>query len=220
MRALVTAALVAAASATMLASPASAGAQLSIMPKIGTPGAGADLAVRAGDWIVVRVGGGIIPVEPEFEVSDIDFSVDIPATGVGAVDLHLGGSGFRVSGGAFYLADDVIFTGIFGGTVEIDDRTWTAAEVGELRGDVTYEEISPFVSLGFGHAAGRGVGIFLEAGAALIGEPEVELSARGGTRSGDADFRAALDAEELQLEDDLADAKLYPILNFGLRIGF
>ncbi|MGD2068882.1 MAG: hypothetical protein PVI57_09450, partial [Gemmatimonadota bacterium] len=159
--------------AAMVVAPAAASGQVSIMPKLGTPGVGADLAVAAGEWVVLRAGAATIPYEPGFTLGDIDWSVDFPVNVVGSFDLHPFGSRFRLSAGAFYLADDLFFTGDFQGSVEIGDDTWTETEVGKLQGVVAYEELSPFVSLGFGRAAGRGAGMFLEVGAAFIGHPAV-----------------------------------------------
>ena len=204
----------------LLALPSPVASQISLMPKIGTPGLGIDLGVRVHSWIVIRAGGALIPYEPAFTVADVDYSVEIPATGVAAVDLHLGGTGFRVSGGVFYLTDDVVFNADFSGSVELGDTEWTVSEVGSLRGTVAYEDLSPFLSVGYGHASGRGAGIFLELGAAFIGEPGLELVSDGGSETGTAALNAALQAEAEQAEDDLADASIYPILNIGVRIGF
>lgn len=206
--------------AALIAAPSTASAQLSLMPKIGTPGLGVDLAVRPHSWVVVRAGGAIIPYEPGFTVAEIDWEVEMPANGLGAVDLHLGGTGFRISGGAFYLTDDVLFRGDFTGEVEVGDETWTREEVGQLQASMVYDDLSPFLSVGYGHAAGTGAGIFLELGGAFIGEPGVELTSEGGTESDNPDFQAAMESQERDLEDDLSDASIYPILNIGVRIGF
>lgn len=212
--------IMALAVAAMVAAPSAASGQVSIMPKLGTPGVGADLAVGVGEWVVLRAGAATIPYEPGFTLGDIDWSVDFPVNVVGSFDLHPFGSRFRLSAGAFYLTDDLIFRGDFQGSVEIGDETWTESEVGRLRGVVIYDEVSPFVSLGFGRAAGRGAGMFLEVGAAFIGQPEVELSTEGGTRSDDPTFQAALAREEGQFEADIDDVTFYPLLNVGLRISF
>ena len=201
--------------------PTAASAQLALMPKIGTPGVGADLAYAASDWVVVRAGGAFSPYDPEFTVSELDWKVQLPSNGLVAVDLHLGGSGFRVSGGAFFLADDVIFDGVLSESVEIGGTTYQPDEVGELNGTVEFESLSPFLSLGFGRAGGSGAGLFIELGAALVGDPTVGLEHSGGNLTGPE--RLLLDENVRELEDDvqeeLKDVNVYPILNIGVRIG-
>lgn len=199
--------------------PGAASAQVGLVPRIGSAGAGADLGIALGSWLVVRAGGSVFPYQPRFTFADIRWEADIPASAAVAVDLHLGGSPFRISGGVFHMMDAVAFRGLLQGPVEVGGEEWSRSEVGDLLGTVEYGDLSPFGSIGFGKAAGEGTGLFLEAGAALIGRPDVELAATGSARE-DPAFGAAREREEAELEDDLADARFYPILTLGVRIGF
>lgn len=214
-------------SATLLAAlavlaagaPGPVSGQVGLVPRIGSTGVGADLGIALGSWLVVRGGGSVFPYQPRFTFADIRWEAEIPISAGVAADLHLGGSPFRISGGVFHMMEPVTFRGLLQGTVDVGGEEWSRSEVGDLQGSVEYDVLSPFASIGFGKAAGEGTGLFLEAGAALLGRPDVELDATGPVRE-DPGFQAAREREEAELEDDLADARFYPILTLGIRIGF
>lgn len=208
---------------TLLASsaalvPVDAHSQLAVMPRIGSPGIGADLAYEVSPWIVVRGGAAFVPFDPEFEVSDVDYEADLPTNASAALDVHLGGTGFRVSGGLFFLTEDLVLSAFGDGEVEIGDETFSFENTGRLEATGDYRGTAPFLSVGFGRAGGPGTGVFLELGAAFIGEPDVAITAEN--EDANAALQAALDRELDDLDDDLEDVSIYPILNLGVRFGF
>lgn len=197
--------------------PNDAHAQLAVMPRIGSTGIGADLAYEVSPWFVVRGGAAFVPFDPGFEVSDVDYEADLPTNASAALDIHLGGSGFRVSGGLFFLAEDLVLSAFGDGEVEIGDETFSFEDTGRLEATGDYRGAAPFLSIGFGRAGGPGTGVFLEIGAAFIGEPDVAITAEN--EGADAALRAALDRELISLDDDLEDVAVYPLLNLGVRLG-
>jgi hypothetical protein len=209
--------------ALLLVVPAAVSAQgFGIAGRAGTLGVGGEVALGLTDAFVIRGGLGLIPFEPTATIDDIEFTLKLPEKWmtIGA-DIYLGGS-FRIGGGMLFKPDDPTLTGeIVGGSVEIGDTTYTSTEVSQLTGVLDSKDQAPYVLIGFGRHTASGIGLFLDLGAAFIGEPEVRLDATGNsTIIGSSEFQSELRKQETNIEDDLGSyIKVWPILNIGLRIG-
>ena len=205
--------------AAVLAFPSAGSAQVGVGVRAGTLGLGADIAFAVSPKVQIRGGGGIQPIDPTFTISDIKYTVDLPGSFVNVgIDLFPTGGGFRIGGGVLYKPDDVSISGEFTGSVDIGGRSYTGSEVGKLTGTVTSKTTAPYAMIGFGKHASSGIGLFLDIGAAFVGEQTLELTATGAAAS-NAQFLADLESERLDTEDSLNKVKIYPMVNLGLRIG-
>ena len=218
-------------SALLLALPVSVSAQgFGVAARAGTLGLGAEAAVGLTDFVVVRGGLGLFPIETDatrfWDVGqDVDATLKLPRTWYNiGVDLYLGGS-FRIGGGMLYKPDDPSITATLQTTGEIDigGQTYTATEVSEVVGSLSTKDSAPYVLLGFGKHTSPGIGLFLDLGVAFMGDSQVSLQATDGNPAiiGSEMFQANLRQEEQNLNSDLpAWAKKYwPIASIGLRIG-
>lgn len=210
--------------ALVAVAPAALSAQgFAVAGRVGTLGLGAEAALGLSPKFQVRGGLGLMPLEPTATIDDIEFTIGLPDTwfNIGA-DLFLGG-GFRIGGGMLFKPDDPTLAGELTETasIQIGDQTYTRTEVAQLDGVIDSKDQAPYVLLGFGRHAAPGVGLFLDLGVAFVGEPEVLLSATGTPEVvNSAEFQAELRKQEQQTEDDLGSyLKLWPILNFGVKIG-
>ena len=205
--------------AALLASPPTAAAQVGVGIRAGTLGLGADLAIALSPNIQIRGGGAIQPVDPTFSISDIKYTVDLPGSFVNVgIDLFPTGGGFRIGGGLLYKPDDISISGEFTGSVDIGGRSYTGSEVGTLTGTVSSKSTAPYAMIGFGKHASSGIGLFLDLGAAFVGEQTVTLTATGAAAS-NSQFLLDLESERMDAEDSLNKVKIYPMVNLGLRIG-
>ncbi|MHB1194597.1 MAG: hypothetical protein ACYC6F_16350 [Longimicrobiales bacterium] len=216
--------------AALLALPAALSAQgFGIAARAGTLGVGAEAAVGVTDAFVIRGGIGLLPVElknPSFwePGEDVDATLKLPKTwyNIGA-DLYLGG-GFRVGGGMLFKPDDPTLTGALTGNASIDigGTTYTATDVAEVVGTLKSKSSAPYALIGFGKHTKTGIGLFLDLGVAMLGDPDVSLEATKGnpTIINSATFQARLRQEEQTIEDDFGSyLKLWPILNIGIKLG-
>ena len=75
--------------------------------------------------------------------------------------------------------------------------------------------------IGFGRHTSTGIGLFVDLGAAFLGESEVSLEATGDPAVvNSAEFQAELRQQETNIEEDLGSyINVWPILSIGLRIG-
>jgi hypothetical protein len=191
--------------------------------RVGTLGLGGEVALGLTDRLVVRGGLGFMQFEPTATVDDIDFTLTLPETWttIGA-DVYLNGS-FRIGGGVLFKSDTLIFTGevLSGAEIEIGDEIYSSTDVSQLTGILRSRDQAPYVLIGFGRHTAGGVGLFLDVGAAFIGEPVVTLTATGDPAIvGSSEFQSELRKQEQNIEDDLGSyIKVWPILNLGLRIG-
>ena len=189
---------------------------------VGTLGFGGRIATSLGNGINVRAGIDVVPpVTIQVEEEDIEFEVKFPSPSVTAVlDLHPGGSGFRLSAGAVYFGRDLGFEGVPTEAVEFGEHEYTPAELGMIRGSLGTSRFAPYLGLGWGNAVGAGFGFALDLGVASHGTPDFSYQATGPASS-DAQLEADLREEAETVNDELPGvASLYPILNLGLGFRF
>lgn len=209
------------AGATLAPAPAPAAAQLGIAVRAGTLGIGGEVALGLSDRLVLRGGMGISTLEVSTSFDQVRVDLELPDSwyNVG-LDLYVN-SVFRIGGGMLVKADDPRVTGAFDGPVDIGGMTFTPQEIGTLTGRLTSDGKAPYVLIGFGKHTSSGVGLSLDVGAAVTGEPAVTLSAEGGTFSDQAELDARLEQEARDFEDDMKTyLRIWPILSLGLRVGF
>ena len=105
----------------------------------------------------------------------------------------------------------------------IGDESYTAAQVGYLRGEVGFEnDAAPYVLFGIGRNVGGGLGLSLSVGAIQYGAPTANLS----TQECDLGFlqcvalAADVELEEIDVNNDLDEFELWPFLRVGLTYSF
>ena len=193
-----------------------------ISAKASTTGLGADAAISLLPRMNLRAGVGVIPIEPTFTFSDIDYTISFPTPQILAMlDLFPLGGAFRLTGGVLAKTEDIaIESDLAGeGDVVIGDGTYARADVGTLSGALTTNDLAPYVGLGFGNHAFSGVGLVVDLGVAFQGLPGVELSA-DGPLAGDPAFRQELERERERAEDDIDSFfRAYPVVSLGLKLG-
>lgn len=200
-----------------------AGGDFAAGANIGTPGVGVQATARVSDLLVVRAavdGAGLSRGET---LSDIHYDGKARLlTGGLFADLHPGGGGFFVSGGAYVGKRRVRLTASPTADVEIDDETFTPAEVGRLHGRARLSKVQPFVGLGFDntYVGERNWGFRALAGVSFSKRPSVSLTASGGTLAADPDFQARLAAEAADVREDAKDFKYFPVVQLGLTRRF
>ena len=215
---------VALAALIALAAPELASGQVSIGARAGTLGLGGEVSFGFTRMIAVRGGIGLVPYEFDGEFSEVTYTVSPPERiwNVG-VDVYPFGGGLRLSAG---MLNRPAFELVAEGQrqAEISGQTYQGDI--NIQGEITNEkETAPYATIGFGRATGRGLGFFIDAGAAFMGEGQMTLTGTCTVRqTGDncpSNFQAELNEEADQAEEDFGGyVKLWPILNIGIRFGF
>ena len=189
----------------------------------GTTGVGAEVQLSLGPVFVLR--GGIDTLGYDFDetYSDVDYSGRFDFDTVsGFVDLHPFLNGFLISGGVYVGDRTINLNGQPTTPVEIGGATFTPAQVGTLSGRIKLSDTAPFVGVGYddsfyreGRWGFRGM-----VGVAWSQEPEVGLSSSGGTLSNDPIFRARLEQEARDIQEEAKDKALFPVVQLGVTARF
>ena len=190
---------------------------IGIAGHVGTMGVGVDAAISPAPGIGLRAGANIMPVEINGAFSDVDFTVNLQSPQMTAmVDLYPFG-GFRLSGGLRYSSSNIVLAGDVTQAVDLGGTNYT---LDSLVGTIVTPDIAPYVGIGFGNPAKRGLGIFIDLGVAYQGAPELDLDAFGNATALPG-FATNLEAERLDIEDALGTYfRFYPVISLGLSIGF
>jgi len=205
-----------------IAAPAAAEGHFSASVTAGTLGVGPELGYRLSESFGVRANAAFLGGYGEFESSSISYrgDIDLKSGGVMA-DLYPFGGGFRISAGARLNGSDGKIGAAPAGSVEIGANTYTAAQVGTLRGDIETRNFAPALTLGWGGGFRSGLTLGIEAGALFTGALQVRnFRSEGGTLSNDATFAADLEAERREIQRRSDDYKVYPIVQLTLGYRF
>ena len=211
--------------ASMAAVPATAqeadGPRIVAGVTAGTLGIGPEVGVRLSDHIGIRGSATFLGFGADFDSDDITYRGDLKLKSFGAmVDVHPFGGSFRVSGGARINRNrvEVRATPSADGTVSVGGEEYTAAQVGVLSGGADVKKFAPALTLGWAGSNRKGFFFGTELGVLFQGEARLREFRASGTAANDPDFRASLEAERRDLQDDIDKVKVYPILQ--LMIGW
>lgn len=196
---------------------------LGIALKAGTLGGGVEGTVGILDTLNARVGFNYFSMEHDMTESNVDYEFDLDLLTASLIlDWHPFNNGFRVSAGVMYNGNELDATGQpTAGNYTINDTTYTAAQVGTLTGRIDFDDVAPYIGIGYGNALSkdRKWNFVLDIGVMYQGSVDVTLDANG-TSSGNAAFRSNLENERRQLQDELDDYQWYPVIAIGISYKF
>jgi hypothetical protein len=179
-----------------------------------------------------RLGVNYFDFGIDTEQSDIDYDADAQLFSVSALlDWYPSKrSDFRITGGLFYNNNKVDATARSTATLDIAGVEFPASAVGQLEGELTFPNtISPYVGIGYGNPVkrDRAFSFSIDLGVLFGGAPEVDLSASGPIAGPALQLPVvgslledAIEQEEDDIEDDLSDFKIYPVLTIGISYHF
>jgi hypothetical protein len=207
----------------MAASPAAAQSASGMTAGVtgGTLGIGPEVGYRFSNAIGVRANATFLGVSRDVDSDDINYQGDLKLGSGGLmVDVHPFGGGFTVSAGARINKNKVSLSAKPTGDVEVGDETFTAEEVGTLSGVVKTNSLAPTLTLGWRGGASRGISFGIEAGGMFQGSPTINNLHATGTLASDPEFQANLRREEQEVEGDLDNFKVYPIVQLSIGYSF
>jgi hypothetical protein len=185
---------------------------------------GGELSIRPNRYLGLRAGGHYFSFTRSATIEGIEYDMRPRfQNGVAVVDLHPFGSSFHLSGGMVWNSNEGDVVARLTGPITIGGQTYQPSEVGSLTGVVSYEREYPlYAGLGF---AGRGrVSLVFDLGVVFSGFPQVLLTSTT-TLTGPArdafDQNVQQEIQEIQAEiESRRYLKYYPVVSFGVRVGF
>lgn len=194
--------------------------QVDLAVHSGSMGLGVDVAVLVQPTVGLRASLNYIPFDVSFEDEGVDYSLDWATPQfLLLADYYVAGR-FRLSGGVMISTKDFEMSGGLTEPTEFGDQIYTPQEVGDITGTITTNAVSPYVGIGFGNPATSRIGFFMDLGVAFHGNPELSAQA-DGTAALDPQFQQDFDTEVEELQDDVDNVIVYPVLSLGVsfRLG-
>jgi len=202
-------------------------ADVGVLLKGGTLGAGLDVSVGMSESLGLRLQVNALSYNEDVTESDIDYNADLELKSAGLLlDWHPFSGVFRVSAGAFWNGNEATAVGRpTGGTYEINGVTYNAADIGSLNGQIDFESVAPYFGIGWASApkAGRGMTFSFDLGVLYQGEPNVGLTATcavGVPPATCTQLQSDVAAEQASLQEEVSDYKYHPVVSFGIGYRF
>ena len=202
-----------------------ASADFGIGLKAGTLGVGVEGRWRALPWLDVRLGAN------SFEHDDTGLQAGISydaifqlETAYATGNIRFPLSPFRVTAGVFSNGNEFSMTSNdISDSYVIGEEEFDAGDVGTLQSVTSFDSVAPYVGVGYDFEVLGKVGMNLDFGVLLQGDPSVTLEATG-LADAPSDIRdrlqPALDAESIELEEEMSDFKAWPVISLGFIYNF
>lgn len=188
--------------------------------KAGTLGLGVEGTWRPLPWFDLRAGLNTFEYDDDGTEAGIDYDATLDLrTTYATANLLLPATPFRLTAGVFDNGNELRLVSRDTGPVEVGGTTFSGAEVGTLRGIATFDDVAPYAGIGFDFGLLGKVGLNLDLGVLLQGEPDVVLSS-DGLLANDPTFQDSLATEQAELEDEVDDYKAYPVASLTFTFRF
>lgn len=179
----------------------------------GTLGAGPELSYRANAHLGLRANAGFLSLSRDEEVDDIDYDAELDLNSYGMLlDWYPAGGGFRISLGGRVNNNEIDLTGTPSTNVTIGNTTYTPRQIGTLSGTVATDDFVPTLTLGYGGTLATGFTLGVEAGVMWQGQPKIDNLRATGLLASTQQFQADIEREQREIEAELDDYELWPIL--------
>ncbi len=195
--------------------------------KAGTLGFGVEGSWRALPWLDFRAGANLFDYDDSGSQADINYDATLNLeTFYATANFRFPLSPFRLTVGAFQNGNEVELvsqdqTAYFIGD---DPIPYLPSEVGTLTSNASFENFAPYLGGGFDFRFANRFGIALDFGVLWQDEAIVTLTSDGTLATDPGligeQFRAALEIERQQLEDEVSDFKAYPVISLGFNFNF
>ncbi len=198
------------------------GSRIAIGAKAGTLGGGLEGAVKIVDNFNTRVGFNLFEFDYDGTESDVEYDFELKLLTFSALaDWFPFSNNFRLSAGFMINENEINSSAKSSTDYTIGDTTYTANQVGTLKGNIGFNDIAPYIGIGYGNPFGDNGDwcLTFDLGVIYQGSPEVDLTADGLLAS-DASFTADIKKEEDDLQDDISGFKFYPVIAIGVTYHF
>lgn len=190
--------------------------------KAGTLGFGAEASWRPIEWLDVRAGANFYDYDDSGSQAGVNYDATL------ALDtFYLTGnfrfplSPFRLTAGAFTNNNELTLASQDATSFLIGSNPipYPSADVGTIQGVASFDSFAPYLGAGFDFDVMDRLGLSLDFGVLLQGDPTVTIVADGLLGS-DPGFLADLEEERQELLNEVEDLKAYPVISIGFNFNF
>lgn len=186
---------------------------------VNTLGYGVDGNIRLSDRFSATAGWNTFSVDGDVDTDEVAYSGELSSDNATlTLNWHPFAGSFHISAGVVAGDLQAVVTGTpaAGASYEFNGVTYTAAQVGTLRGEVELKDsIAPYAGIGW-RSQRKGLGVYADIGV-VAAKTSVGLVATG--MLADPRLAADLEAERASLESEV-DLSLYPVIGAGLTWRF
>ena len=206
--------------------PRAVAAQFAAGVSVSTLGWGVELAATLGSRFGLRLGAHQGSVDRDFTEDGVDYEGDLELESASLLlDWHPTGGAFRLSGGAIVNRNEIVARASADDLLlEIGDVVIPASQVASLRGTASFDSHSPYLGIGASTHFGRerGWGFLFDLGVVFQGSPEVDLEGSLIPELATLEplFQTQLRIEEENLEREIDEYDLYPVISLGVSFSF
>ena len=198
---------------------------IALGPKIGTTGIGADLTFGINRFVNLRGGFNYGSFTWSTGLGSVDYDMDVDLISVPLlVDLHPFANHFRISGGLYFQpGSQANLNATPGNPTQIGAHVYPPEVIGTLSGEIEVAStIAPYLGIGFGNAVGEDQMLtFMVDFGVIFQSYDSSLTSDGAGMTAKLDtFRKDMELEAENLQKDLDDFKIFPVLTFGIAYHF
>ena len=181
--------------AATLSTAAVADDDLWLAARAGSHGLGVEATWRPVPNLDLRAGYSRYDYDTTRTKLGIDYDAELGLESLYAtVNARVPASPLRFSAGVVANGNEGNLLANDTGFYDIGGQIFDAADVGNLRGRATFDDLAPYAGIGLDFRLLDRMGLHFDAGVMYQGEPAVAMSA-DGILAGDPNFQAALEVE-------------------------
>ena len=197
---------------------------LNMALKLSTLGFGVDVSTPISNNLSARfnLNGASYSDTDTQDGNDYEGTLDLLTAGL-LLDYYPLKNNFRVSGGVYYNGNEFKGTQTPSSeqTIEINGIKYSTDQVTAVNSHVTFNQFSPYAGLGWGNDAhDKGWGFTFDLGVMYHGSADVTLTPEVKNALLAPIVNVAVKEEEKDVEDDLANYKIYPVVSVGVNYSF
>lgn len=189
---------------------------------VGTIGAGAEVTFGFNENIAVRGLFTTFDHDESVEADDVDYDATYELGGYGIMfDYHPFGGKFRVSTGLMKSTNELTGSAVATTPIQIGNNPANQFVGGRIDMSLDSGGTVPYIGVGFGSPASEGFpfGFGVDLGVMPM-SPEVDVRLTGGNAAVVAAAGNAIQEEEQNIQNDLDEFELWPVLQFKASYRF
>ncbi|NCF15852.1 MAG: hypothetical protein GWP62_11120 [Gammaproteobacteria bacterium] len=177
-------------------------------------------------WFDLRVGVNSYDYNDKAGYGGIDYEATLALDNYYlTTNFKFPASPFRLTLGAFANGNEIQLASqdLGGANFNIGGSSFFSSDVGNLEGVVSFDSTSPYLGFGFDFELFGKAGLNLDFGLLWQGEPTVTLNATGldsAPAQVQAPLSQALEAERLELEEEMSNYKAWPVVSLAFVYNF
>ena len=198
---------------------------LALGPKIGTTGIGLEMTFGINPYLNLRSGFNYGSFTLNSSLGDVDYDMDVTMTSIPLMlDVQPFGGNFRLTGGLYIQPDSQADINATPTTpTQIGEHTYNPDTIGTLMGSIEVDGVvAPYLGIGVGNAVAEDQVLTCSVELGVIFQSyDTSLTSDGAGMTAKLDtFRQDIAKEAENIQKDMDDWKIFPVLTIGVAWHF